>query len=60
MVELLVLLVVALLAVAIVWWVIQKIPLPAPFTWIGAAVIGLVALLLLLWFAQRLLHTGLP
>ncbi len=46
--ELLITLLVLLVVIAIVWWIFQQIPLPAPFRWIGAVVIGIVAIVVLL------------
>jgi heme A synthase len=41
-------LIVLCVVVAIVWWIIQQIPIPAQFKWIVYVVFGLVILLIVL------------
>jgi len=48
MLNLLVTLVIYGLVLAIVWWGIQQIPVPAPFNWVIRAVFALVVVVVLL------------
>lgn len=57
MLSLLITLLVVLIVLAIVYWVFQQIPLPPPFRWIGAAVIGIIAIVVLLSLVPGL-HLG--
>lgn len=46
--SLLITLIVYLLIIAILYWIVTRIPVPAPFTWIRDVIFGIVALLLVL------------
>jgi hypothetical protein len=48
--------VIIVVAVAIVWWILQQMPLPAQFRWIVNILLGLIALLVLLYFVAPMLH----
>ena len=46
--DLLLTLLVYLVVIAIIWWIMQALPLPERFRWVAYVVIGIVAILLLL------------
>ncbi len=48
MIELLITLIVYCLILAIAYWIITQIPVPAPFTWIINVIFGIIALFLVL------------
>jgi len=50
--NILVTLLLALIVVGIVWWVAEVIPFPGP-PWICRVIQGLVALIIVIWVAQR-------
>jgi hypothetical protein len=46
--DLLITLLVYLVIIAIIWWIMQALPLPEPIRWVAYVIIGIVAILLLL------------
>jgi hypothetical protein len=48
MLSILITLLIYAVVIAVVWWIWQQIPVPAPFRWIGAVVIGIIAIVALL------------
>lgn len=47
---LLITLLIYLAVIAIIWWIVQAIPLPPPFRIIAYVIVGIVAIIMLLSF----------
>ena len=50
LISLLITVIIICLVLGIAWWIVQQLPIPAPFVWVVRAIFGLIVLIILLSF----------